>query len=262
MKFPAIAGGAAANAECEASIPRAQKVAMKVPTGPARAVPSLLLLGTVMKSAAGIAKVKSAKRRAAPNTVNGTVPPRRIKNAQRRPREYLTVKEIQRLTQGARERGRYGHRDATMILVAYRHGLRVAELSALRWDQVDFERGLLHVRRMKSGTPSVHPLGGFEIRALRRLRREQPESRHVFLTERHSPMSPAGFRKLVARIGKWSEFPFPVHPHMLRHACGYKLANDGQDTRALQHYLGHKNIQHTVRYTELSPERFKSFWDD
>ena len=131
-----------------------------------------------------------------------------------------------------------------------------------RWDQVDFERGMLHVRRVKNGTPSMHPLGGSEIRALRRLRREQPESRHVFLTERRSPMSPAGFRKLIARTGEGSKFPFSVHPHMLRHACGYKLANDGQDTRALQHHLGHKNIQHTVRYTELSPERFKSFWED
>ena len=75
-------------------------------------------------------------------------------------------------------------------------------------------------------------------------------------------MSPAGFRKMLARTGKEAEFPFPVHPHMLRHACGYKLANDGQDTRALQHYLGHKNIQHTVRYTEMAPDRFKNFWRD
>jgi type 1 fimbriae regulatory protein FimB/type 1 fimbriae regulatory protein FimE len=105
-------------------------------------------------------------------------------------------------------------------------------------------------------------MGGIEIRALRRLKREQIESRYVFVTERRAPMTAAGFRKMVARIGETGKFPFPVHPHMLRHACGYKLANDGQDTRAVQHYLGHKNIQHTVRYTELSPERFKSFWED
>jgi type 1 fimbriae regulatory protein FimE len=149
-----------------------------------------------------------------------------------------------------------------MILVAYRHGLRPAELSTLRWDQVDLGHGLLHVRRIKNGTPSVHPMGGQEIRALRRLQREQPEARHVFITERLAPMTTAGLRKMLTRIGETAEFPFPVHPHMLRHACGYKLANDGQDTRALQHYLGHRNIQHTVRYTELSPERFKSFWED
>jgi len=105
-------------------------------------------------------------------------------------------------------------------------------------------------------------MGGVEIRDLRRLKREQPEGRHVFLTERRAPMTPAGFRKMIERAGEGGDFPFPVHPHMLRHACGYKLANDGQDTRAVQHYLGHKNIQHTVRYTELSPERFKSFWED
>jgi type 1 fimbriae regulatory protein FimE len=82
------------------------------------------------------------------------------------------------------------------------------------------------------------------------------------MTMRGAPMTPAGFRKFLARLGVEAKMPFPIHPHMLRHATGYKLANDGQDTRALQHYLGHKNIMHTVRYTELSPERFKNFWDD
>jgi site-specific recombinase XerC len=106
------------------------------------------------------------------------------------------------------------------------------------------------------------PLGGGELRALHKLQREAMPSRYVFTTERRAPMSPAGFRKMLARTGEAGAFPFPVHPHMLRHACGYKLANDGQDTRALQHYLGHKNIQHTVRYTELAADRFKSFWED
>ena len=206
--------------------------------------------------------MKVANRRRGPNTENGTVPPRLIAYSKRRPREYLTVKEVGLLMDSARARGRYRHRDASMILVGYRHGLRATELCTLRWDQVDLGRGLLHVRRVKNGTPSVHPMGGAEIRALRRLKREQVESRYVFLTERLAPMTTAGFRKLMARIGENAKFPFPVHPHMLRHACGFKLANDGQDTRALQHYLGHKNIQHTVRYTELSPERFKSFWQD
>ncbi len=209
-----------------------------------------------------ISSSRRLDRRQSPNTVYGTVPPQRVENVKRRPREYLTVKEVGRLVDGARSKRRYGHRDATMILFAYRHGLRVSELCALRWDQVDFDHGLLHVRRVKNGTPSVHPLGGMELRALRRLKREQPESRYMFLTERLSPMSAAGFRKMLMRTGEGDNFPFPVHPHMLRHACGYKLANDGHDTRALQHYLGHKNIQHTVRYTELSPDRFKSFWED
>jgi type 1 fimbriae regulatory protein FimE len=215
-----------------------------------------------MRSASRKSRAKTAVRRRRPNTVNGTVPPRLTPYSKRRQREYLTVKEIGLLMDAARERGRYGHRDATIIFVAYRHGLRAGELCSLRWDQIDLGRGLLHVRRLKNGTPSVHPMGGAEIRALRRLKREQPESRYVFLSERLAPMTTAGLRKTVARMGERARFPFPVHPHMLRHACGFKLANDGQDTRALQHYLGHRNIQHTVRYTELSPERFKSFWED
>jgi integrase len=215
-----------------------------------------------MRPAPTKSQAKNGGRRRRPITVNGTVPPRLAPYSKRRQREYLTVKEIGLLMDTARKRGRYGHRDATMILVAYRHGLRAGELCSLRWDQVDLGRGLLHVRRTKNGTPSVHPMGGVEIRSLRRLEREQLESRYVFVTERRAPMSTAGLRKLVTRISDKAKFPFPVHPHMLRHACGFKLANDGQDTRALQHYLGHRNIQHTVRYTELSPDRFKSFWED
>src|SRR5205807_7820629 len=114
----------------------------------------------------------------------------------------------------------------------------------------------------KDGTAGVHTRGGTEIRALRRLTREQQEARHVFLTERRAPMTTAGFWKMVGRIGDGAEFPFPLHPHMLRHACGYKLANDGQDTRALQAYLGHRNIQNTTRYTALAQDRYKDFWKD
>ena len=197
-----------------------------------------------------------------PSTQNGTVPPKRQCYKARRPREYLTPAEVDHLMQTARRRGRYGHRDATMILVAYRHGLRVAELCALRWDQVDWRQGLLHVQRLKQGLPSVHPLRGPELRALRRVQRDMPSASYVFTTERGSPMTSAGFRKMLARTGDASPLAFPVHPHMLRHACGYKLANDGHDTRAIQHYLGHKNIQHTVRYTVLQADRFKHFWTD
>ena len=195
-------------------------------------------------------------------TQNGTVPPKRQPYESLRPREYLTAAEVDRLIDAARCRGRYGHRDAAMIVLAYRHGLRVAELCSLRWDQVDLDQGLVHVRRIKRGLPSVHPLHGPELRALHRLKREMPPSPYVFTTERGGPMSPAGFRKMLARTGATAKLTFPVHPHMLRHACGYKLANDGQDTRAIQLYLGHRNIQHTVRYTRLSADRFKQFWTD
>ena len=147
--------------------------------------------------------------------------------------------------------------------MAYRHAFRVSELVALRWDAVDFTHGRLHVSRRKNGTPAVHPLTGRELRALRRLKREQESiSPHVFTSERGSPFSTAGVRKMIARLGVAAHFDFPVHPHMLRDACGFKLANDGVDTRSLQSYLGHRNIQHTVKYTELASTRFKNFWED
>lgn len=195
-----------------------------------------------------------------PTTVNGKVPPRRRKNREVRSREYLTDKEVTALMDAARKTGRHGHRDATLILVAYRHGLRVSEIVALRWSQVDLAQGLLHVSRSKHGTPSTHPVGGPEIRALRRLQRDYPDTPYVFVTERKGPLTDSSVRKLVTRAGEAAKLGFPVHPHMLRHACGYKLANDGHDTRAIQHYMGHRNIQHTVRYTELAPDRFKGFW--
>jgi integrase len=203
---------------------------------------------------------KSHLKLVKPATEKRTVMPRRRPNAKLRTREYLTEAEVERLIEAAKS-NRYGHRDATMILMAYRHGLRVSELVDLRWDQIDFDTANLAVRRVKSGSPSTHPIRGDELRALRRLEREQ-ESRSpfVFTSERGSPFTTAGFARLVERAGAAAKLGFKAHPHMLRHACGFALANKGHDARALQAYLGHKNIQHTVRYTELSPDRFKDFW--
>ncbi len=192
----------------------------------------------------------------------GKSPLRKPKNKDVRTREYLTPEEVEDLMAAAKSAGRHGHRDSTMILIAFRHGLRVSELVALRWDQVDFKRSTLHVNRIKNGVDSVHPLRGPELRALRKLIREYPDTPYLFVTERGGPITDHTVRKIVARAGENAGIPFPVHPHMLRHSCGYKLANNGHDTRALQHYLGHKNIQHTVRYTELSSARFKDFWKD
>lgn len=194
--------------------------------------------------------------------MNHTSPPIKLPNSERRGREFLSPTEVKQLCDAARKLGRHGSRDATMILLAYRHGLRVSELVALRWDQVELTQGLLHVRRLKNSLNSTHPLHGPEIRALRKIKRDYPETPYVFVSERKHPMTTSNVRKLVMRAGNIAGLKFPIHPHMLRHSCGHKLANDGHDTRAIQHYLGHKNIQNTVRYTELSPNRFKDFWND
>ena len=130
----------------------------------------------------------------APRSVNVTV------RRPARPREYLTEREIEKLIKAAGE-NRWDHRDATAILIAYRHGLRSSELVALRWDDIDFQTGKLHVRRAKGGTASVHPIGGRELRALRRLKRETPASIYVFVSERLAPLGVAGYQRMVARTG-------------------------------------------------------------
>jgi integrase len=190
-----------------------------------------------------------------------TVTPRRPKNATLRTREHLTIDEVERLIEAAKK-NRHGHRDALMTLLAFRHGLRAGEVCDLRWEQIDFKTATLHVRRLKNGTPSTHPLTGRELRALRRHQRESEGSPFVFVSERGAPLTAPGFSRMVERAAVAARFGIKAHAHMLRHACGYKLANDGHDTRSLQAYLGHKNIQNTTRYTALAPDRFKGFWKD
>jgi type 1 fimbriae regulatory protein FimB/type 1 fimbriae regulatory protein FimE len=197
-----------------------------------------------------------------PKRESSVKPPRRVPNAKRRSREFLTPAEVDSVIKAAEKVGRHGFRDSTLILIAYRHALRVSELVSLRWDQVDFNQALLHVKRLKNGNASTHPLHGPELRALRKLQRDYPNSPYVFTGERRGPLTASTIRKMVARAGVEAGLDLSIHPHMLRHAAGYKLANDGQDTRAIQHYLGHRNICHTVVYTNLSPDRFKNFWQD
>jgi integrase len=147
--------------------------------------------------------------------------------------------------------------------VAYRHGLRAKEACELEWSQIEFGRSAaLHVRRAKNGKPSVHPIRGDELRMLTALRKEYPDSGYVFTTERGTPFTPDAINRLVKTIGKRAKLSLPTHFHMLRHSCGYKLANDGIDTRAIQDWLGHVSITHTTRYTQLSSVRFKDFWRD
>ncbi len=186
--------------------------------------------------------------------------PTRRKNSELRTREYLTEAEVERLQRAAAKMGRYGHRDATSIMIAYRHALRAAELVSLEWTQVDLEQRVLHVRRVKRGTPSTHPLSRGELAALRKL--ERHPSGFVFVSERGSCWTTSAWAKMMKRVADEALVGLAFHPHMLRHACGYHLANQGRDTRAIQAYMGHRNIQHTVRYTDLSPDRFKDFWKD
>jgi type 1 fimbriae regulatory protein FimB/type 1 fimbriae regulatory protein FimE len=195
-------------------------------------------------------------------TANKPLPPRRVANSQVRSREYLTAHEIEAVRKAARSIGRQGHRDDTLILIVFRHALRVSELIALKWEQVDLKLGLLHVSRIKNGIPSTHPLRGVELRALRQLKRDHQNLSYVFVSERNAPLTARTVRHIVSRAGEQAKLGFTVHPHMLRHSTGFYLANQGQDTRAIQGYMGHSNIKNTTIYTQLSPNRFKSFWSD
>jgi integrase len=196
-----------------------------------------------------------------PTTVKRTVAPRRPKNAVLRTREHLTDGEVGKLIAAVGD-NRHGHRDALMVLLAYRHGLRAAEVVDLRWEQIDFKTASLYVCRVKNGTPSSHPLTGRELRELRRHQRESAKSPFIFVSERGAPLSAPGFSRMIERAAAVAKLGIKAHAHMLRHACGYKLANDGVDTRSLQAYLGHRNIQNTTRYTALAPDRFKGFFRD
>jgi len=185
-----------------------------------------------------------------------------VKQAYSREREYLRPHEVEELMKAARHVGRYRLRDATIILLMFRHGLRSAELVALKWSSVDLKDGYLAIHRVKHGHDSVHPLRSPELRALRQLQLNYSDTQYVFVSERKAPLSTRSVRQIISRAGQLAGLPFPVHSHQLRHACGYYLAAQGHDTRAIQDYLGHRNIQHTVRYTRLSPDRFENFWLD
>jgi len=191
-----------------------------------------------------------------------SLPPRRKTNAEQRAREYLSASEIDQLGKTARQNPRTGQRNETLVLLMFRHALRVAEVIGLRWEQVDLKNALLHVKRVKKGRPATHPLYGPQLRALRQLQRDYPDTPYVFTSERKAPLSARSVHDIVFKLGKQAGFKFPLHPHMLRHSTGFYLANKGKDTRAIQGYMGHANIKNTVIYTELSANRFNDFWQD
>jgi len=184
---------------------------------------------------------------------------RRRPNVELRPRgEYLTPAEVNNIASAAQLSSRYPLRDWLMVVMAYKHGLRASELCDMQWEQIMLSEARIKINRAKMGKPSMHPLDGDVLRALRKHQRSQElGQKFVFTTERGTPMSTDTFHNLVRRAGKAAKMPFDVHPHMLRHACGYALVNAGYDTRLIQDYLGHRSIQSVVQYTALSEQRFK-----
>jgi integrase len=179
-----------------------------------------------------------------------------------RERSYLTPDEIERLIKAAKKRGRYGARDALAILLAYRHGLRVSELVALRWSQIAWEgTPRLTVQRCKGSISGIaQALGKDEVRALRQIQREQPiGTSYIFQGERGA-VTVAWFQRMLRRVGRECGLPL-VHAHQLRHSCGFALADKGRDLREIQLQLGHKAVSNTTRYVDLAPGRLDRIWD-
>ncbi len=157
-----------------------------------------------------------------------------------------------------------GSRDRCLLLLLFRHGLRVSEACGLQLSQVDVESRCLHVARLKQGLSTTHPLRGDEIRLIKAWLKARaamaPPGEVFFVSERRAPLNRRTVWAAVRHYGKLAGLPLPAHPHMLRHACGFALADQGADTRLIQDYLGHRNIQHTVRYTAANPARFEKLW--
>lgn len=189
--------------------------------------------------------------------------PVKPKKSVARDKNFLTEGEAQKFLDAAR-RGRHGVRDYVMMLMIYRHGLRVSELIDIRMRDLDLDTARLFVRRKKGSLSTHQPIEGDELRAIRAWLRERSErsdarSSYLFLSER-GPITRQAINYLAKKIGQRARLPFSVYPHMLRHSTGYYLANKGYDTRLIQDYLGHKNIAHTVKYTRTAAGRFEGLW--
>jgi type 1 fimbriae regulatory protein FimB/type 1 fimbriae regulatory protein FimE len=195
----------------------------------------------------------------AAGTANGTIPPRRRKNAEVRKREWLTDEEVATLRKHA------GHRDSTMILLAVRHGLRVSELVSLEWEHVvDLHvaaRACLKVERLKGSVSGLHPLEPDEVAALRKLRKEsEPGAVYLFTGRDGKPLTPAAFRKMLSRVADAAGLArLKVHPHALRHTCGHLLVSE-MPLGMLADWMGHANIQNTRGYSRADAEQFRGVW--
>ncbi|MDX8400696.1 MAG: tyrosine-type recombinase/integrase [Gallionellaceae bacterium] len=177
-------------------------------------------------------------------------------------RDYLFPTEIDRLLEAAGKSLRHGVRNRLMVLLAYRHGLRISEVVDLRLSDIDLQAGRINCRRLKGSTDNIHPLDGDELRMIKRWQRIRtaPSSEFLFVSERGTPMTRQAAWRIFKEAGEKAGLDIQVHPHMLKHSCGYYLADRGCDTRLIQEYLGHKNIQNTVRYTQTNAKRFEGLW--
>jgi site-specific recombinase XerD len=177
-------------------------------------------------------------------------------------RDYLTRDEVASLLRAAKKSPRHGARNHAMILIAYRYGLRASELVNLRVSDLDLRSGTSYCRRAKGSRSSLHPLKRDEIAALEKahVRTRLQASEYMFQSERGERMTRSAFWRIVSQAGEQAGLPVKAYAHQLRHACGYYLANKGCDLRLIQDYLGHKQIQNTVRYTALNPARFAGLW--
>lgn len=189
--------------------------------------------------------------------------PGRAKNEVLRSRTYLTLNEVKELLAAVGARGRHTERDYALALLMFRHGLRVSEAISLRWDAIAFDDKKLSVNRIKGSRSGVHPLQADEVATLRALKGKGYDARFLFVGERGGQLKRHAVGKMLSRAGELAELPLKVHPHMLRHSCGYHLANQGVDTRLIQEWLGHKDIKNTVEYTRLNTERFNTIvWEN
>jgi len=177
-------------------------------------------------------------------------------------RDYLTRDEVAQLLRVAKKGPRHRARNHAMILLAYRHGLRASELVDLRVSDLDLNAGTIYCRRAKGSRSTLHPMKADGVAAIERVLRERKlkANAYVFNSDRSEKMSRSGFWRIVSQTGRRAQLPVKAYAHQLRHACGYYLANKGCDLRLIQDYLGHKQIQNTVRYTALNPARFAGLW--
>lgn len=176
-----------------------------------------------------------------------------------RPKDFVTESEHKRLLQGAGKL-RNAERNQLLVMMLYRHGLRETEAVNLRLQDVQLESARIWIRRVKGGLSTEHPIEGDELRLLRRyLRTRNLNLPWLFVSERGGPMSR---HSVIYTIGQAAQKAGLGHitPHMLRHGCGYYLANKGYDLRLIQDYLGHRDPKHTARYTRTASVRFTGLW--